>query len=130
MLICCNRHFRGGYYRVLSNKQDFYRRVEYGICPCCGVYRFFDFRIVQGKEKRKSLSGKDAELAFEKVIRTLRAEKYGTKANQNFHFGDFKITGKKDENGNPVYIQLRRNFNNEAEILGEVNTVVYRLGNG
>lgn len=130
MLICCNRHFRGGYYRVLSNRQDFYRRIEYGICPCCGVYRFLDFRIVMGKERRKFLSGKDAELAFEKVIRSLRVEKCGTKTNQNFYFGDYKVTKKKDVNGNPVYLQLRRNFNDEAEILGEVNTVVYKLSNG
>jgi hypothetical protein len=83
-----------------------------------------------GKERRKFLSGKDAELAFEKVIRSLRSEKCGTKTNQNFYFGDYKVTKKKDANGNPVYLQLRRNFNDEAEILGEVNTVVYKLSNG
>lgn len=129
MLLCCNRRFRGGYYRVLSNRQDFYRRIEFGICPECGNYRFLDLRILEGKLREKYLSGKAAEQAFEKVIKKLRNEKQGTLSNQNFYFGDFKISRKKDADGNPIFIQLKRNFNNEIQVLGEVDTVVYKICN-
>ena len=127
MLICCNRHFRGGYYRVLSNKPDFYRRIEYGICPNCGRYRLLDFKIINGAERIRTLSGEKAELAFEKIIKKLREEKQGTKSNQNYHYGDFRVTGKKDCFGNPIYLQLRSNFNNETEVIGEVETKVYKI---
>ena len=127
MLVCCNRRFRGGYYRVLSNKPDFYRRIEFGICPHCGNYRLMDFRLINGKGNIKTLSGKEAENTFEKIVKKYREEKQGSKSNQNYHFGDFKKSRKKDEFGNPVYLQLRRNFNNEAEVLGEVKTRVTKI---
>ena len=127
MLVCCNRRFSGGYYRVLSNKPDFYRRIEFGICPKCGQYRYMDFRLVEGVLKIKTFSGKNAEIAFEKIVKKLRQEKSGTKSNQNYYYGDYKLSGKKDYSGNPIYLQLRKNFNNEAEILGEVETVTYNI---
>ena len=86
-----------------------------------------DFRILEGVEKIRTLSGKMAENTFEKIIKKIRGEKQGTKSNQNYYYGDYKISSEKDSNGNPVYIQLRRNFNLEAEILGKVETKIYKL---
>jgi len=86
-----------------------------------------DFRMINGTEKIKTLSGKKAEITFEKIIKNLREEKQGTKSNQNYHYGDYRISKKKDMYGNPIYIQLKKDFNNETEILGEVETKIYKL---
>ena len=127
MLDCCNRNFCGSFFHVLVNKEDFYRRIEFGICPVCGIYKLLDFRLVNGIEKKKVLSGKDAENTFEKIYKKLSEEKQGSKSNNNFYYGDFKRTRKKDLNGNPIYLQLRKNFNNVVDILGEVSTKVIKI---
>lgn len=127
MLNCCNRRFHGSYYRVLANREDFYRRIEFGICPCCGIYKFFEYRMFNGEVKQKILSGNEAYKTFEKILNKLKEEKQGTKSNQNFYYGDYKITKKKDSRGNPIYLQLKRNFNNESTILGEVETKVIKI---
>ena len=125
MLNCCNRFFSGLVRRVLSMRTDFYHRIEFGICPNCGRYRFLDYRrLTCGKERIKSLAGKEALHAYEKILEKLKHQKHGSKSNQNYHFGTFKKTKRLDKFGNPVYLQIRRNFNNEDEILGEVETNV------
>ena len=130
MLFCCNCRFSGRYFRVLSNTKDFYRKIEFGICPKCGVNRFLDYRIVEGSVKQKILTGRAAFLAFERILEKLSFMKHGTKSNQNFYYGDYKISRKKDVCGNPIYIQLKRNFNNETESLGEVNTRIFNIDDG
>ena len=130
MLFCCNCRFVGRYFHVLSNTRDFYRKIEFGICPKCGVYKFLDYRVISGNVKEKKLSGRKATLAFEKIIRKLSLMKHGTKSNQNFYYGDFKATKRKDSFGNTIYMQLRKNFNNEEEILGEVVTRVLKTDGG
>ena len=127
MLNCCNCDFRGSYCHVLCNRENFYRRIEYGICPKCNVVKFLDYRLVNGKEKIKILSGVSAENTFNKIYTKIVTEQNCSKSNQNFYYGDFKSTGKKDLNGNPVYLQLRKNFNGEADILGEVKTKVIKI---
>ncbi len=128
MLVCCNRGFRGIFRRVLAMRTDFYRRVEFGICPVCGSYKYIDYReFYNGQESVKELSGKEAEHAYEKIEEKLKYEKYGSKSNQNFCFGDFRKTTRQDKNGNPVYLQLKKNFNNEEQVLGVVETRVYKI---
>jgi hypothetical protein len=127
MLICCNRLFQGGFHYVVSNTDDFYRRIEFGICPNCGVYRFRDYRIINEKTKDKILSGKEALSAYEKFLSKLKVCKQGIKSNQNYHYGDFRATSKKDENGNLIYLQLRKNFNDEVEVIGEIKTKISYL---
>ena len=128
MLECCNRRFGGGFLRVLENSRDFYRKVEYGICPSCGCKKFRELRQVMGGSVRERLlSGREAELRYEKVLKNLSEIKHGNFANQNFYYGDFKKTRRKDELGNPIYIQLRKNFNNDVEVLGEIKTKVRTL---
>ncbi len=126
MLNCCNRLFSGLIRRVLSMRTDFYRRIEFGICPHCGRYRFVDYRRGRcGQEHVKSLSGNEALHAYEKISEKLKSQKHGSKSNQNYHFGAFKKTKRLDKYGNPVYLQIKRDFNNQDEILGEVDTRVY-----
>lgn len=127
MLVCCNSRFRGVYFRVLENKPDFYRRIEYGICPKCGNYRLLDLRMIEGKVKIKTLSGKEAENNYEKIIKKYKEVKHGSKSNQNYCYGDYKLSRKRDDDGNRIYLQLRRNFNNEAEIIGEISTKVTKF---
>ena len=130
MLFCCNCRFIGRFFRVLSNTNDFYRKIEFGVCPKCGTNQFSDYRIIMGKVKQKIHSGKSAFNAFEKFLDKLSPIKMGTKSKQNYYYGDFKLTRKKDSFGNPIYLQLRKNFNNVTEILGEVDTRVTRINNG
>ena len=126
MLECCNRRFAGGFSRVLVNSRDFYRKVEYGICPHCGCQKLRELRQVMGGSVRERLlSGREAETRYEKVVKNLSEIKHGNFANQNFYYGDFKKTRRKDEFGNPIYLQLRKNFNNDVEVLGEVRTKVF-----
>ena len=120
----------GRFFRVLSNTKDFYRKIEFGICPKCGVNRFCDYRIVFGKVTKKCYSGKSAYSMFEKILENLSHIKSGSKSKQNYYYGDFKLTNKKDTFGNPIYLQLRKNFNNDIEVLGEVKTKVVQMDNG
>ena len=83
--------------------------------------------MFNGKVKQKLLSGKEAYNTLEKILNKLKEEKQGTKSNQNFYYGDYKITNKKDSQGNPIYLQLRRNFNNESTVLNEVETKVIKI---
>ena len=48
----------------------------------------------------------------------------GSWTRQNLWYGDFMKTNRKDANGNPIYLQLRKNFNGQYEILNEINTCI------
>lgn len=123
MLFCCNNHFAGSFSRILFNTELNYRRIEFGICPVCGCLKFRDYKIdYSGKEKVNELSGKAANDRMVFWRKRLKSTKQGSWTKQNIYYGDFRKTRKKDEFGNPIYLQLRRNFNNEAEIIGEVRT--------
>lgn len=127
MITCCNRHFTGEFRHVLSWRANFYRKIEFGICPCCKNFKFIDYRIINNDDTRiKTLSGKEAVSAYEKILKRVQKISSGSKSNMNYHYGDFKKTKKVDEYGNPVYLQLRKNFNNESEVLGEIYTRTYK----
>ena len=81
-------------------------------------------------EKQKILSGKFALSAFEKTLENLSHIKSGTKSYQNFYYGDFKKTDQTDERGNPIYLQLKKNFNNDTEVIGKVRTKVFNIADG
>ena len=129
MLECCNRRFGGTFSRVLVNNADFYRKIEYGFCPECGCEKLRELRQVNGGSVReKLLSGKEAKRRYQKILDKLEKIKHGNFVNQNFYYGDFKKTRRKDKFGNPIYLQLRKNFNNDVEVLGEIRTVVVKSG--
>lgn len=127
MLSCCGRQFYAAEKILLPARGKLYRCLEYGHCPNCAtaVSRL----IEQDKNydvTAKDRHGKKADRAYEKAV--LQREKYlesvpkGTKTGENFYYGDFKKTNRLDENNQPIYVQLRRNFNNKTEILGDVVT--------
>lgn len=127
-MFCCGSIFKARFFYVLNNSSCFYRRLEFGICPQCGSVRFIDYKQFEGgKERIRTFSGKEARETLKKWEKKLKRTRYATFANQNVYYGDFKKTRKKDENGNAIYLQLRKNFNNQYEVLNEVKTRVYKL---
>ena len=127
MLSCCGRQFYAAEKILLPTRGKLYRCLEYGHCPNCATAvsrlieqdRNYD---IQAKDCR----GRKADRAYEKSIsqrkRYLETVPQGTKSGENFYYGDFRKTRRFDENNQPVYVQLRKNFNNKTEILGEVVT--------
>lgn len=127
MLSCCGRQFYAAEKILLPVRAKLYRCLEYGHCPNCAtaVSRL----IEQDKDyyiEVKDRRGRKADRAYEKAVlqrkRYLETVPKGTKSGENFYYGDFKKTRRFDENNQPVYVQLLRNFNNKTEILGEVVT--------
>lgn len=129
MLFCCNTHFVSSFSYVIFNTKYNYRRIEFGICPYCGAFKFRDYKQdYNGNEIIKDLTGKDAQTKlsqWRKKINSFRQQ--GTQSKQNAYYGDFRRTNRRDENGNPVYLQLRKNFNNQSEVIGEIRTLKTNL---
>lgn len=129
MIECCNRFYNGSFSYVLFSSEYFYRHIEFGICsnPACLTPKFKDFKILyNGKEISKIYTGKKAFEKFEQWKKYLTRINNGTKGNQNVYYGDFQKTNKKDDNGNSIYLQLRKNFNEQSEVIGEIQTLVYK----
>lgn len=72
-------------------------------------------------------TGKHALQKLELWRKRINNTKYGTKSNQNVYYGDFRKTNRLDENGLPIYQQLRKNFNGQAEVLNDIETKVLTL---
>ncbi len=126
MLTCCNHCFMGSFVKKIADNPFYYRRVEFGICPHCGTIKFRDYRQeTNGEEIIKDFSGLKAVNQLEKWRKFFTKTLLGSKGNQNVYYGDFKRTNRKDKNGLPIYYQLRKNFNGQSEIIGEIKTVIY-----
>lgn len=127
LLSCCGKQFYAAEKILLPKKDKLYRCLEFGHCPHCGtrvsrlIEQNFQYDIVV-KERR----GIKALHAYEKA--KLQQKKYlelnplGSKISENYYFGDFKKTKRLDSNNQPIYVQLRKNFNNKVEVLGDVVT--------
>lgn len=125
MIECCNTFYNPSFSYILFANRNYYRRIEFGICHNCGCLKFKDFAIdAEGKEHIKVFTGKHAAQKLEQWRRRLKNTKYGSLSNQNVYYGDFRKTNRIDENGLPIYQQLRRNFNGQDELLGDVITKV------
>ena len=128
MIECCNVLQKPSFSYVLYSGQNYYRRLEFGICHNCGCLKFKDYIInYDGSEKVKQYTGKHAAQKLEMWRKKIRNTKYGTKSNQNVYYGDFKKTNRMDENNLPIYQQLRKNFNGQSEVIGEVQTKVLSI---
>ena len=126
MIFCCNHPFRGSFSYVLFSTKDTSQRVEFGICPKCGCLIFKETSYnYDGTDTAKYRTGKKALQKLDYWRKKVNNVKHGTKGNQNVYYGDFQKSNKIDENGNPVYLQLRRNFNDQREVIGEIKTVIY-----
>ena len=101
-----------------------YKKIEYRICPHCKtpIYQETIKRFDNTETTPKPLKGEKAVKAFKRALlnRLVFFEKvpFGTKTNANWYYGDFQKTRRKDEKENPVYLQLKRNFCGEKEIMG------------
>ena len=125
MIKCCNELFRGSFSYVLFSTKDSYRKIEFGICPHCGCLKFKEFQeFFNGEVKNRYLTGKKALQKLEYWRKKVNNVKHGTKGNQNVYYGDFQKSNKIDENGNPIFLQLRKNFNGQSEIIGKIKTVI------
>ncbi|MCR5261566.1 MAG: hypothetical protein K6C94_06970 [Candidatus Gastranaerophilales bacterium] len=133
MLLCCGRQFFAAEKVVLPKKDKLYRCLEFGFCPNCStrVSRLIEqdknYEITV-KERR----GIKALRAYEKAVaqrnRFLKQTCLtGSKTSENFYFGDFRKTKRLDENNQPIFLQLKKNFNNKTEVLGEVTTYYYKI---
>lgn len=129
MLKCCNHNFYASFTKVVADNSSFFRKIEFGVCPHCGVVWFKDYsRRSDESEVVKLLRGDKAKCQIKKWVIEKRERKCrASKSNQNVYYGDFEKTDKVDENGLPVYNQLRINFNGEVEKLNEVTTKVYYI---
>lgn len=132
MLLCCGRQFYAAEKIMLPKRDKLYRCLEFGHCPNCGtrVSRLIEqdknYEIFI-KEKR----GIKALRAFEKAVmqreKHLNANACGTKSNENYCYGCFKKTNRFDSHNQPIYLQLKKNFNNKAELMGEVVTYYSKI---
>lgn len=128
MLTCCGKQFFAAEKIVLPKKDKIYRCLEYGHCPNCGTRVS---RLVE-QDKNYEITVKErhgikALRAYEKAValRNRFLEQngiHGSKTAENYFFGDFRKTKRKDEHNQFIYVQLRKNFNNKTEELGDVVT--------
>ncbi len=126
MLFCCSKNFTASYkFPVFPQEGEFFKKIEFSYCPHCdsAVYKEI-ITLPNGTIKESTQQkGIKAEEAFAKAkfnrLNFLERLKQGSKANQNWFYGDFKKSDKKDSRGNIILLQLKRNFNGEAIILGE-----------
>lgn len=123
MLSCCNTHFAGSFSRIIVNNSTNYHRIEYGVCPICNVAKFREYKqFHDGTDSLKDYTGVIAEAKFRAFIKRLEDMPCGNWTNQNVWYGDFSRTNRKDANGNWIYLQLRKNFNGQKEVLNEIYT--------
>ena len=125
MLNCCNRTFKASHKFYAVPAKDYkMRQVLFSLCPHCGnaVYKEILTDYNGAHIQRQQLRGAKALEAYQKArfSRLVFFEKvpFGTKTNANWYYGDFQKTLRKDERGNPVYLQLKRSFCGEKEIMG------------
>lgn len=126
-MYCCGE--RLSVTRLVFRNNGYYKRVDFGFCQGCGTAHTLIYTMYKdGHDREKHFSGKIAINEFKKYQRLKNNTKQGSKSNQNVYYGDFRKTRKKDKNGNPVYLQLRKNFSGDYEILNEIQTTIHRLG--
>ena len=126
MLVCCGLQFFAAKKIILPQKDMLYRCLEYGFCPSCGTDVA---RLVEQNHSYeifvKEARGIKAKRFFEKALKQREKMKFvfqGSKIAENYYYGDFRKTRRKDANNQPIYLQIKKNFNNKSEILGEVIT--------
>lgn len=120
MLVCCQEIFVPSESYVCGKKA-----IEYGLCPICKkpvLRMFINYKQRKILTFKKYRALQELKKFLKKINSSIFNIKYGYAENENFYYGDYKKTRKKDGKGNPIYLQLRKNFNGKTEILGEVET--------
>ena len=110
-MYCCGERLHVT--RFVFQKNGFYKRVDFGFCQGCGTAHTLIYTMYKdGKDKEIHLTGSVALKEFNKYRKIKNNTKQGSKINQNVYYGDFRKTRKRDKNGIPVYLQLKKNFKN------------------
>lgn len=127
MLNCCGINFKASYkfYAAPVNKKYKLRKILFSFCPHCNsaVYKEILSDYEGNYTHKQQLRGAKALEAYQKACfsRLVFLEKvpYAAKTSANWYYGDFLKTREKDEKGKPIYLQLRRSFCGDKEIVGE-----------
>ena len=121
---CCGETLRVT--RLIFNANGNYKRVEFGLCQECGKPQTLVYSMDKtGKDREKRFTGGAAIKEFRRYQNLKNNTKQGSKSNQNVYYGDFRKTRKRDKNGIPVYLQLKKNFNGDYIVLNEIQTVIH-----
>ena len=121
---CCGETLRVT--RLIFNANGNYKRVEFGLCQECGKPQTLVYSMNKtGRDREKRFIGDTAVKEFRRYQRLKYSIKQGSKINQNVYYGDFRKTRKRDKNGIPVYLQLKKNFNGDYIVLNEIQTVIH-----
>lgn len=125
MLYCCNKAFQPLYNFYAYEEGAIYKKVEFHHCPNCGtaVYREKILRY-DNKTIFNTLKGpkavKEFNRAFSNRIIFKEKIKQGTKSKNNWFYGSCKASKVKDEKGNVIQLNIKKNFNDETvAIIGE-----------
>lgn len=128
-MYCCGEQLRVT--RLAFCKNGYSKTVKFAICQECGtVHTVIYTRYKDGHDKEIHLTGAIAIKEFNKYKKIKNNIRQGTKSNQNVYYGDFRRTRKKDKKGNPVYLQLCKNFNGDYTVLNEIYTIYSAIHNG
>lgn len=131
MLNCCNHTFRASYkfYAVPDKNKYKMRQVLFSLCPHCNnaVYKEILTDYNGAYIHRQQLKGAKALEAYQKACfsRLVFLEKvpYAAKTSANWYYGDFLKTREKDEKGNIEYLQLKRSFCGDKEVIGKAKVI-------
>lgn len=118
MIFCCNSPAKVVFRYILSGGEN-YHRIEFAICTHCGKFKFTDYRMsADGSEtvRKYTFNEKEFYNRLNAWKTRINNTKQGTRLNQSFYYGD--CARKRTKNG-IIDIQLRKNFNNVTEIIGE-----------
>lgn len=73
--------------------------------------------------------GKEAEFLIRKAYLNrldFFTSSNGAKSNQNWYYGDYKKSNQKDEKGNLLEFQIKRNFNGDEVANLGLSKVIYK----
>ena len=124
-LLCphCKKHYTASQSFFIEPSNFKFKKIHFLKCPRCQEKIYKEITVSFKDEIAYRIHfGKKAEKLFNRALfnRLVFLEKIsqGTKSNQNWYYGDFEKTNKKDEKGNPIYLQLKKNFNGQITVLG------------
>ena len=121
LMYCCGEHLNVT--RLVFRNNGYYKRVDFGYCQACGTAHTLIYTMYKdGHDKEIRFKGTTAIKKFKKYEQLKNHIRQGTKSNQNVFYGDFLKTRKRDIKGNPIYMQTRKNFNGQYEILNTIQT--------
>ena len=114
---CCNHFLNVRSFFVVAQQNYESLKIEYSRCPHCkkSFYKEIKTDFNGNRYNTNTKMGKEAEFLIEKAFLN-RLDFFtpkGTKTNQEWYYGDFKKTNQKDEKGNLLELQIKRNFNGE-----------------